>query len=138
MSSLYWLLVYFLSALAFFFLFFFKKPHQVWDCHILADGEVPCITLSQSPYRISTVLALPYVNICEFSKLKFRDPKLLKIVFQVSHSELVFSWEFSKDICYIRAQYPVIMTPTNCQSLKKPFLFLDRVLNRRVSEASAG
>lgn len=128
-----------LPWLFFFLIPFFFKSHQGWDCHILADCEVPCITLSQSPCRISTVPAVPYVNIWEFSKLKFRDPKVLKIVFQVSHSVLVFSWEFSKYVFYTKAQYAVIMTTTNCQSLrKKRSLLHDRVLNRRVSEASSG
>lgn len=111
--------IFCLPWLFFFLIPFFFKSHQGWDCHILADFEVPCITLSQTPCRISTVPAVPYVNIWEFSKLKFRDPKVLKIVFQVGHSVLVFSWEFSKYIFYTKAQYAVIMTTTNCQSLRK-------------------
>lgn len=65
---------------------------------VLADCEVPHITLAQSTYRISTISAVLYVNIWEFSKSKFKDPKALKIVYQVSYSELVISWEFSKCI----------------------------------------
>lgn len=100
---------YFLSCI--FIFIYFLKLHQCWDCHILADCEVSHINLSQSPYEMSTIPEVLYVNIWEFSKLNFRDQKKLTIFFHICHSELVFSWEFSNYIYYIIAQYPPI---TNC------------------------
>lgn len=111
------------------FLFFLNllSVGTVTSQHIVSH-----INLSWSPYEMSTIPEVWYVNIWELSKLNFRDPKKLKMFFISVTLNLYFLGNFQN--VFVILQHNI--HPPSTVKIKS--LFFLRVLDRRVSETFAG